>query len=212
MRRILILLGWRILAWFGTSGKVVKDNEAANREVLNKQKLWPQGGYIEKQSELGDLKFGASYTMAYGGCGLIALYNTLVAFGKAPSYEVFLELAKSLQKRGVAWGGKYGIHPVFIRKWLKRRGYLVKRIPVTEESFDQNESDYKVFVVTVINGNELKNMVHTVCITKNESGFTVHNGSYRTAYPTLAKAVANSSWRGAKAIYALGVGDVPKAE
>lgn len=206
MKNKLILWGWSVLAWFGLSGSCIAANEAANREVLKKEKLWTQGGYIERQSELGALRFGKSYTMAYGGCGLIALYNALVALGENPSNDVFLELAADLQRRGVAWGGKYGIHPAFIRRWFVRHGYRVRRILVSEEFFAKNEADYKVFVVTVLNGAGLKNWLHTVCITREEVGFVVHNGFSGEAFATLQEAVYGSSRQGATAIYAMGVG------
>jgi len=205
MKNKLILLGWAVLAWFGASKSCVAANESVNREVLKKEKLWSPGGYIERQSELGALRFGKSFTMAYGGCGLIALYNALVALGQEPSYDDFLGLATDLQCRGVAWFGKYGIHPSALRRWLKKHDYSVKRLGVTEESFAQNEENYKVFIVTVLNGTGLRNWVHTVCITRVEAGFVVHNGPYEEAFCTLAEAIKNSSRQGATAIYAMGV-------
>ncbi len=207
MKKTLILWGWSILSLFGVSKRTVEANHITNKEVFTKEKLWPQGGYIERQSELTALRFGKAYTIAYGGCGLIALYNTLVALGEKPSHDIFLELAKDLQRRGVAWGGKYGIHPAVIRRWFARHGYGVRRIPVSEESFAQNEADYKVFVVTVLNGAGLKNWLHTVCITKEESGFVVHNACYSDAFATLSEAVRKSSRQGATPIYAMGVGE-----
>jgi len=207
MKRILILWGWSVLAWFGVSKRLTQANHTVNKEVLTKEKPWSQGGYIEKQSELGALKFGKAYTMAYGGCGLIALFNTLVALGEKPSNEVFLKLSEDLQRRGAAWGGKYGIHPASIRRWFRKNGYRVRRIPVSEESFAQNEANYEVFVVTVLNGAGLKNWVHTVCITKEGAGFVVHNGPYSEAFSTLSEAVKKSSRQGATAIYAMGVGN-----
>lgn len=206
MKNGLILLGWAVLAWFGLSKADVAANEAVNREVLKKGKLWPYGGYIERQSELGELRFGKSFTMAYGGCGLIALYNALLALGRDASDELFLEVAADLQRSGVAWFGKYGIHPSALRRWLKKHDYCVKRLGVSEESFAQNEENYKVFIVTVLNGTGLQNWVHTVCITREEAGFVVHNGPYGEAFSTLAEAIKNSSRQGATAIYAMGVG------
>ncbi len=205
MKKTLILWGWSVLAWFGVNKRTVEASYTANKEILAKEKLWPQGGYIERQPELGALRFGKAYTMAYGGCGLIALYNTLVALGEKPSNDVFLELAADLQRRGAAWGGKYGIHPASIRRWLARHGYGVRRIPVSEEFFAKSEADYKVFVVTVLNGAGLKNWLHTVCITREEAGFVVHNASYSDAFSTLAEAVHKSSRQGATPIYAMGV-------
>lgn len=206
MKRMLILWGWSVLSLFGVSKRIVADNHTTNKEVLTREKLWPQGGYIEKQSELTALRFGKAYTLAYGGCGLIALYNTLVALGEKPSNDIFLKLAEDLQRRGAAWGGKYGIHPAAIRRWFRKHGYQVQRIPVSEESFAKNEADYKVFVVTVLNGAGLKNWLHTVCITREQVGFVVHNAAYREAFATLSEAVCRSSRQGATAIYAMGVG------
>lgn len=206
MKKSLILWGWSVLTWFGLSKQAIKANDEVNRAVLEKQELWPRGGYIERQSELSALRFGKSYTMAYGGCGLIALYNTLVALGKAPTGEVFLKLAADLQRRGAAWGGKYGIHPTSIKRWFKKHGIAVKRLKISEESFAQNETEYKVFVVTILNGAGLRNWVHTVCITRSEAGFEVHNGPSRGPFATLSEAVLRSSRQGATAIYAMGVG------
>ena len=205
MKKVLLLWGWSLLSLFGVSKGITQANYAANKEVLAKEKLWPQGGYIENQSKLHALKFGKAYTMAYGGCGLIAIYNTLVALGEKPSNDVFLELSADLERHGVAWGGKFGTHPAAIRRWFARHGYGVQRISVSEESFAQNETNYKVFVVKVLNGAGVKNGTHTVCITREATGFVVHNGPYSDVFATLAEAVCKSSRQGATAIYAMGV-------
>lgn len=205
MKNKLILWGWSVLTWFAVPRRIVGEIAAENRAVLQKEELWPQGGYIEQQAELEALRFGKSYTMAYGGCGLIALYNALVALGAQPSTEVFLELAADLQREGVAWGGKYGIHPKAIAGWLKKHDYTVKYLGISDEELVENEKKYHVFIVTVLNGAKLRYGMHTVCITRSEAGFEVHNGPAKGSFNTLLEAVRRSSRQGARAIYAMGV-------
>lgn len=205
MKNKLLLLGWSVLTWFRVPKRVIREIDATNKEVLQKEELWQPGGFIERQSALGALRFGKSYTMAYGGCGLIALYNALVALGSGPSCDSFLGLTADLQRKGVAWGGKYGTHPTAILKWLKKNCYAVKRLGISDADFAQNETEYNVFIVTVLNGPKLTHGMHTVCITKEQGKFTLHNGPKPGPHATLLEAVSASSNQGARAIYAMGI-------
>ncbi len=205
MKHRLILWGWAVLAWFPVPRRWIKENHVQNEKILQSNQLWTPGSYIEDQSGLKGLRFGKAYTMAYGGCGLIALYNALLALGEPVTPETFLVLAEDFQRRGVAWGGKYGIHPAAIRKWLGKKGYKAEKLVVREAVLFQSQDAYAVFIATVFNGTKITDGLHTVCITRSERGFEVHNAPARGPFESLHEALCEMTPKGAVPIYVTGV-------
>lgn len=77
-------------------------------------------GFIEWQAGMQDVKFG-KVTAAYGGCGAIATWNILKAFG----FDSDKALHFKEMEKGAIFGGKLGTGIFFIKKYLKNKGHQV---------------------------------------------------------------------------------------
>lgn len=218
MINTLFLGGWYLLTFFGVSNRIRKQNEEYNRQLLAEKPL-PPASFIENQAELNALRFGRDYTVGYGGCGLIALYNVFIALGitvgeknggHTSASDLFLTLENRLQRRGVALWGKFGIHPAFLRRLLIEEGLVVRRIKpakAMDESLSREDcaNTDETYLVTAFTGKRFGSVLHTVCITHAEDGFRVHNGYRREAAPTLAEAIRGISCAGATPVYLIGI-------
>lgn len=220
IRNRLIMLLWWVLALFGVPRRQISANSAVNRAVLEKAEFWRAGEYIENQAQWGEVRFGRRYDMAYGGCGILAVCNALTALGEPVGAEDVVLLMEHFQRRGVAFGGKFGLFPRAIGKFLKKRGWKVLSTATTDPaSIDRLGSRGKVFIVTACNSKSLRDQIHTVCITKEgQNRYTVHNGYHmvkladgRKAYcangpfDTLSEAVRHISSKGAVPVLVLGI-------
>ncbi|MBO5228056.1 MAG: hypothetical protein J6B39_03580 [Lachnospiraceae bacterium] len=168
-----------------TSKKQVEKNRIHNTKILMENadtsemiSFYKPDGFVENQSQWRDVHFGSKYTMAYGGCGIFAVYNALIALGKKPDGSDMVKIISELERSGAVWGGKLGIAPYGMRKFFVRRGYR------THICYSRDKSvigilgeTYDTFIVTVYN--DAKNIfrfVHNVSITKDERGrFRGHN-------------------------------------
>lgn len=171
MKNRLILFGWSLLALFRVSGKKLWANREANREALRRGTFWRAGEYIENQAQWGEVRFGTSYNMAYGGCGVIAVYNAMKALGLPAATEDMEGLLEYFQRHGAALGGKYGVVPGAIFSFWKKRKLpdmaISRTMTVDAARLDRLGEAGMVFIVTACNGKKLRDWIHTVCITKD---------------------------------------------
>ncbi|MBR4084814.1 MAG: hypothetical protein IKK33_11095 [Lachnospiraceae bacterium] len=211
-----------------TSKEKVEQNFIENSKLLEEQAVL-QGGvpffcpgtYIENQRLWRKVSFGRDYTMSYGGCEIIAVYNALLSLGKELSSGELAELISHFERRGAVRGGLWGVAPQAVKPYFKRKGYHVKKTwSRKEKSISRigEESD-TVIVFSYNNGQDIFDGMHTVNISKDEEGkFHVHN-DYRTGpddqgrivfvshgpYDTLAEAVSNLSEGTAASICVIGI-------
>lgn len=210
-----------------TSKEKVEENFIENSKTLEEQTqqggvpFFRPGAYIENQRLWRKVKFGREYTMSYGGCEIIAVYNALLSLGKELSAKEMAELISHFERSGAVRGGLWGVAPQAVKPYLKRKGYRVKKTWSRKEKTINRigeESD-TVIVFSYNNGQDLFDGLHTVNISKDEEGrFHVHN-DYRTGpdgqgrivfvshgpYDTLAEAVLNLSEGTAALICVIGV-------
>lgn len=205
MKNRVFLWLWSVLTWFPVPKKIIFANTAWNRDVL-KPPLWQEGEYIETQRQFASVRFGKGYTLAYGGCGPIALYNAMLGLGKPLSVDGFLQMLEELQRRGATWFGKYGTHPTALRRYLQEQNFsTVHVIGADHEGFERLEQNVDVWVTVVFNGKKLSDQLHIVCITRTPEGrFTPHNAHQGGEYVTLEEAVSHISVQGATALYTIG--------
>lgn len=179
MKNRIFLFGWSLLALFRVSGKRIRANSEANRELLRAGVFWKPGEYIENQAQWSGVRFGTKYDMAYGGCSVIAVYNALKSLGQPVTAEDMELLMEYFQRRGAALGGKYGIAPGAILRFLKSRG-----IEAVEIRADGQAVFGTTFIATVRCGRRLRDWLHTVCITREgRDQYFIHNGYYLAALP-----------------------------
>lgn len=211
-----------------TSKEKVEQNFIENSRLLEEQ-AGLQGGvpffqpsaYIENQRLWRKVNFGRDYTMSYGGCEIIAVYNALLSLGKELSAKEMAELISHFERRGAVRGGLWGVAPQAVKPYFKRNGYHVKKTWSRKEKTINRigEKSDTLIVFSYNNGRDIFDGMHTVNISKEEEGkFHVHN-DYRTGpdgqgrivfvshgpYDTLAEAVSNLSEGTAVSICVIGV-------
>lgn len=162
--------------------------------------------FIEDQQEWSAVPFGwhPKSNMAYSGCGIIAVWNVLVEacrINEKNNRYVLQCLTAHFEQHGAVCGGRFGISVAALYLYL-RRNFPKAALTLRHNRFALNAFGLRhdVFVATVFNDTKhLLAGLHTVCITKSENGFAVHNcyrkrnGAWVVSpnYPTLSEALAN---------------------
>ena len=159
---------------------------------------------------------GVPLTGRENTCEVIAVYNCLCWLSKRTekrqksqkfdirktevtgilaSTEGFPELLEHFEKSGIALGGYFGTSPLAVKNYLINKGFVVEMLTgrqITGERLAnwQNRENAAYILTTYNDKNHLTRMIHTVCITKEEDGFVIHNDYEGTkSYPSLADAV-----------------------
>ena len=133
-------------------------------------------GYIEDQQNYGDLKYGHK-TIAYSGCELIAAYNALYDLTGDENID-FPTMIHYFENDGILLYGHLGTAPQAVDLYFRRKGFQTKR-SVKREDYTNIEQNYETFILTKYNDIEdITQCIHTVCITKKNEKFYVHNNSY----------------------------------
>lgn len=215
----VILLGaWQLLTVASVPERQIAQNRAENQRVLQTGVKIEPGRYIENQPQLGRLKFGRGFDFDYGGCSVIAVYNTLLSLGEQVSGEALCEIAEELQRRGVALGGRFGVAPLSLKYYLKRRleneGFSVKStISSRAEVLDELGTESDAVLVVLWNGKHMRDQFHAMHIEKREGKFIIHNACYfinqsygeMGPYGSLSAAIKGYGAGGAKAALTLGI-------
>ena len=169
------------------SRKRRNENQTANKKVLEAASAEENGffspnHFIENQSEWEQVRFGRS-TMRYSGCEIMAVYNALLDLGNEMTAQSMAELISEFERKGAAIRGKWGCTPKSIYKYLVRRGYRATMTtsanPDTINAIGENS---RSIIITAYNDrNDIRNMIHTISITKDDLGtYTLHNAYKRT--------------------------------
>lgn len=168
-----------------TSELKVEENYIENIGRLEKQHEWRggitffrQGAFIENQRQWHQVCFGRDYTMSYGGCEIIAVYNALLSLGKDLSGKEFAELISHFERHGAVWGGLWGVAPQSVKPYFTKQGYRVNRTWSRKEKTinHMGEESDTLIVTSYNNGKDIFDGIHTVNISKDEKGqFYVHN-------------------------------------
>lgn len=213
---------YHVLTFIKVSRKVREKNYNSNIVQLNYNTwnfLAVPNAYIENQNEWGEILFGTGphHNMKYSGCEIIATFNALKALTYSGSPESMATLISEYEAHGAALRGEFGVSPLAIEAYLKKRGYVVSSTD-KEDGTEPDEVDKQsqVFIVTAYNDvNDITKQIHTVCITKDESGrYVLHNaycrdisGAYvpSISYTTLFDAIGHISQYEVKLIYLIGI-------
>lgn len=211
-----------------TSKVRVSQNSRVNRSVLEGQAdmtgrrlFFRSGTFIENQRQWKQVCFGRQYTMAYGGCEIIAVYNALLSLGKELSGSELAELISRFERKGAVWGGMWGVTPQSLKPYFKKLGYEVKKTwSRREKPINRLGEESNTLIVTFYNnGGDVFDGIHTVNISKDAEGkFHVHNDYcyYRDAkgshiyvshgpYDTLYEAVTKLAGGTAASLCVMGV-------
>ena len=174
--------------------------------------------YIENQSEWGSIMYGAGkhHNMSYSGCEVIATFNAWKALTGTGSPESMAELIREYEKRGAALRGEFGTSPLAIEAYFRKQGLQVTAtVKGDAASLETVDRQSRVLIaVAYNNANDITQQVHTICITKEERGYILHNayrkdksGNYIASapYATLSDAISKMSGDEAKLIYLIGI-------
>lgn len=132
-------------------------------------------GYIVKQSEMGNWRFGSVFADGYG-CGAIAIYNALKYLGRRPDLAAIIAYFDKLPLYwGEIAGGMLGSNPRAVRNYFKTLGYHAKATGPTT----------KIGKIEKRAKNALVNILLYLAVDKNEQRghyvmfHPVTGGSYR---------------------------------
>lgn len=201
------------------SSKVRKKNREINCRALAEGNIFKAGHFIENQNDWGDIQFGSGkhHNMRYSGCEIIAVYNALLDLGKELSSEDMAELIGAFEEKGAALKGEFGVTPHAIRDYLKNSGFDVSVTSSNDETSicELGRKSHTVIATVYNNKDNIMEEIHTVCITKKDGVYAVHNDytrdgkkppgyKERGGYGTLQEAI-DSIGRAAKSIYVIGI-------
>lgn len=165
--------------------KQIENNLSANRNILTataqeNSGFFTPGHFIENQNEWESVRFGQS-TMKYSGCEIMAVYNALLDLGNRITAQDMADLIGEFERKGAELRGRWGCSPRSIGKYLSRRGYGVTMS--TSKKTDTinaiGENSDCVIITAYNDRNDIRKMIHTICVTKNRhGGYTLHN-AYR---------------------------------
>lgn len=189
-----------------TSDKHYEENLIPWKNYLESMK----SPYIERQHDLTILKFGSykklfhkllswkgEITASGCSCEVIAAYNALVFLENAHKNEnSFPKLLNYFEKRNTILKGYFGTSIVGLIKYFNQGEYedtyLYGR-KINEEALTQIQENYSVYIFMSYNNSEnIVDMIHTMCITRSEEGFFIHNSYgkpifYNSLYEAVVK-------------------------
>jgi len=182
--------------------RINKDNILKHIDVIDKH-----GGYIEDQNNYTDMKYGKR-TIQYSGCEIIAVYNAV--YSLAGKHAFYLEdLIKIFEKNGMLLTGRLGTSPKALNSFLTQNGFDTK-FTTKESEFEAISSESSSIILTFYNDRkDIRNQVHTVCITKENSSYTAHNvycnGTILGPYSSITDLIRAINNGKAKSISLIGV-------
>lgn len=181
-----------------TLGRKDYNHREANEEAIRLHHLpaiLRNHGYIEDQFRYRDVRLG-SVDMAYAGCEIIALYNTLHDYHSQseesssmirskgwtgdPAQDLS-RLIADFEKDGILLSGRFGSSPRTLCHYLNQLGIRAE-LTVLKGKNDSLPDPAALkggdcFILTFYNNrNNIMDMVHTICISKGKDGqFLGHN-------------------------------------
>ena len=133
-------------------------------------------GFIEDQRNYGDLKYGLQ-TISYSGCELIAAYNALYDLTGEENRN-FPEMIDYFEKDGILLYGAFGTAPQAVEEYFNKLGFETK-LSTNNKDYFNIQNEYDTFLLTKFNDiDDITKCIHTICITKKNGKFHVHNNGY----------------------------------
>ena len=209
----ILLFGWRLLTLLGgpISRKALEERDRIPVALTDGSGGLRTGAelcravqkgqtYIENQPELSDIPFGThpKSNLASSGCEIIAAYNYCLYKGRTCSLA---GLIRYFELHGASLRGAFGLEPRSLYRFLRRHFPKLRYCYGRKAENAVYAGTPEAAVVTVQNDREnLFAMIHTVCITKEEQGYVIHNGGRKNregawspseGYRTFRDAVAH---------------------
>lgn len=215
----LVLLFYRLFSVISVPEKVRQKNYDNNMEAWNKYKnRFKNDIYIEHQDAMSLLSYGRRYCADYNSCEVIAVYNALIDL-KRNKVDIdlpdFPMLLSKFEKAGITWGGAFGTSPFALMKYFISENYNIKWFNYKkwnclcneETEYERFVNTYDTFIfMTYNNAKSVKDMIHTMSITKDTGYYQIHNdyeGSKK--YDSLKAAVSGYKSGRSKMILLFGI-------
>lgn len=197
IKDFIVLLFYRLFSVMPLSDKERREHLERNIKVWNNYKThFSNDKYIEHQSALTDFAYGRKHNADYNSCEIIAVYNTLKALGTECDFP---DLITYFEQRGITCLGAFGTSPFSLIKYLRTLGCNIiyynykKWLQICSEKrlYHEFTDNHKVFIfMTYNNANSIRDMIHTMCVTKEDGYYKIHNDYEGSKdYPTLLEAV-----------------------
>ncbi len=163
--------------------------------------------YIENQGAMSPFTYGkynaklskrllndAPFCGSTNTCGVIAVFNALKGMGITEDYVEFPNLLNYFETRSVILNGYFGTSFKGLVKFFKDKGFDIKFFSgrkINKDNMDFLEENYTSFIFMSFNNKDnVYDMMHHMCITKEEKGFYIHNSyNKENNFPTLYDAV-----------------------
>ena len=141
--------------------------------------------WIERQDELGDFAYGLHRSLfsrlLLGGrvllakenaCEVIAVYNALLALQREQVPDL-PGLLSEFEKKGISFGGYFGTSFHAICRFFSLRGYepqIYRGRKITPQILEKGEAEgvKACILMTENHAGHIKEMVHTICISREE--------------------------------------------
>lgn len=220
---IFLLFLFKIGEIINVSKKQRNNNYSYNADITKDDHF---DGFIENQHNLKHIKVGRE-NISYAGCGIIAVYNTLLALSRSASNSIikinslsdatnidlkslsqseFIKILSYFEKRGLVLYGKFGVSPFSIKKFFKKNGFTVKSLfPINDNTMLAISRDFSTFICTVYNNkNNVTEGIHHIAITKDSDGnYISHNPN--TISNSLQETILKATHGNGKPLYIIGI-------
>ena len=190
-------------------------------------------GYIENQHDLEDFHFGSynktfqkwfmgekKFCAARNSCEVVAVYNALLNMKLVDEEHNFPKILNYFEKNATILKGYFGTSFSGIIKFFKRNGFEYKWVcgkNITREKVDEIEANFETYLFMSYNNIEnIVDMIHTMCVTKEEKGFFIHNAFngliyFTSLYDAVVKYNEVNGWK-SRPIIVMGVNRPIKEE
>ena len=163
-------------------------------------------GFIEDQGSYTDMNYGL-LSFSANGCELIAIYNAL--FEMTKSYNIDLpEIIDMFEKDGMVLSGLFGSSMKAIEEYFVNKGYKTKSSS-KKIDYENIAKNADVLILTIYNNiDDITDQVHTICITKKDGKYFVHNNgrnSASVAYSSITNVLEKINSGRAKDIFLIGI-------
>ncbi len=145
-------------------------------------------GYLEEQGQLGAffygeqrkilgrwLLHGAPLNAAVNACEVMAVFNVCHYFGEEPSFP---ELLSCFERSGCSLYGYFGTSLAAVEHFFVEKGYEIEVYQKSglEGLYSCPKKEKEAYLLTGYNvKGRLKEMIHTICVTKERDDFWAHN-------------------------------------
>lgn len=229
-----VLLFYKICSFFPVPKRIREKHQIHNEAAWKDYQLrFTEERYIEHQSAMNKLYYGKRYSADYNSCEVIALYNALISLDDGYNTHNnntttnnniidFPLLLDIFEHRGITCSGAFGTSPFAIIKYLKSMGYSLevlnyrKWCNISNDIANGNNAENTIYnfvennrsfiIMSYNNAGTIRDMIHTMCITKENDNFRIHNDYEGSKYyPSLSLAVNGYKNGNSRVILIIGI-------